>query len=402
MTTSTTSSVPLPPQPALAPAPVSTTPQPAAQRFRGRIRGIDLARGLAILGMIWAHVKPIIYEPGTVSYILSEIPSGRSSALFAFLAGISLAILSGRNVTYTGEQLRHAQLRIVGRAVILLAFAAFLSIFPTVIAVILGFYAAWFILAVPFLHWSPKKLGIAAGVVALIGPQIINGFHYLSYTFDIFLSGGVNAYLYEVLLTGMYPGLAYMAYVFAGMAIGRLDLNSTAVRLRMLTAGLAISVVGYGSGYFASGIFTPSIEPIPMDDVDALSLIPKGPMIGPWDFFSIEPHTNTTPEVLGNLGFALIVLALCLWLTPLAKNVFFPIAAVGSMSLTAYVGHAFGLYFKDDWFMSTSPTPFLIVAGAALAFCTIWALLPLRRGPLEWVTYVFSQWFARPALSVRP
>lgn len=396
MTTSTTSSVPLPPQPALAPAPVSTTPQPAAQRFRGRIRGIDLARGLAILGMIWAHVKPIIYEPGTVSYILSEIPSGRSSALFAFLAGISLAILSGRNVTYTGEQLRHAQLRIVGRAVILLAFAAFLSIFPTVIAVILGFYAAWFILAVPFLHWSPKKLGIAAGVVALIGPQIINGFHYLSYTFDIFLSGGVNAYLYEVLLTGMYPGLAYMAYVFAGMAIGRLDLNSTAVRLRMLTAGLAISVVGYGSGYLAA-IFMP-FEPLPIDDIDAFSLLPKEPTIDPWDFFSIEPHTNTTPEVLGNLGFALIVLALCLWLTPLAKNVFFPIAAVGSMSLTAYVGHAFGLYFKEDWFMSMSPTPFLIVAGAVLAFCTVWALLPLRRGPLEWVTYIFSQWFARPTL----
>lgn len=396
MTTSTTSSVPLPPQPALAPAPVSTTPQPAAQRFRGRIRGIDLARGLAILGMIWAHVKPIIYEPGTVSYILSEIPSGRSSALFAFLAGISLAILSGRNVTYTGEQLRHAQLRIVGRAVILLAFAAFLSIFPTVIAVILGFYAAWFILAVPFLHWSPKKLGIAAGVVALIGPQIINGFHYLSYTFDIFLSGGVNAYLYEVLLTGMYPGLAYMAYVFAGMAIGRLDLNSTAVRLRMLTAGLAISVVGYGSGYLAA-IFMP-FEPLPIDDIDAFSFLPKEPTIGPWDFFSIEPHTNTTPEVLGNLGFALIVLALCLWLTPLAKNVFFPIAAVGSMSLTAYVGHAFGLYFKEDWFMSMSPTPFLIVAGAVLAFCTVWALLPLRRGPLEWVTYIFSQWFARPTL----
>ncbi|AZR01363.1 heparan-alpha-glucosaminide N-acetyltransferase domain-containing protein [Trueperella pyogenes] len=398
MTTSSTLSASLPPQPALAPAPVSTTPELAAQRFRGRIRGIDLARGLAILGMIWAHLKPDIYEPDSVSYFLSELPSGRSSALFAFLAGISLAILSGRNVTYSGEQLRHAQLRIVGRAVVLLAFSAFLSIFPTIISIILGFYAAWFILAIPLLQWSPKKLGIAAGVVALFGPQLIIGLRYLTYTFELYLSSGPNAYLYEVVLAGMYPGLAYMAYVLAGMAIGRLDLNSTAVRLRLLTAGLALGVVGYGSGYFASGIFTPSVESIPLDDVDALSLIPKDSTIDPWDFFSIEPHANTTPEVLGNLGVAFIILALCLWLTPLAKNVFFPIAAVGSMSLTAYVGHAFGLYFKEDWFMSTSPTPFLIVAGAALAFCTVWALLPLRRGPLEWVTYVFSQWFARPTL----
>ena len=75
------------------------------QRYSGHIRGLDLTRGLAIIGMIWAHVKPYTADEG-LAYLLSEIPSGRSSALFALLAGVSIAILTGRNVPYAGDQMR--------------------------------------------------------------------------------------------------------------------------------------------------------------------------------------------------------------------------------------------------------------------------------------------------------
>lgn len=369
----------------------TTTPaEPGVQRYRGRIHGIDIARGLAILGMIWAHVRPAMYSEGTLAYFLADIPLGRSSALFALLAGISLAILSGRNVVYTGEQLRHAQLRIAGRAVVLLGFSAFLSNFPTIIAVILGFYAAWFLLAIPLLSWSARKLAIAAGVTAVVGPQLIFLLEYLSFTYEIFADGGPNAFLYDVLVAGAYPGLAYMAYVLVGMAIGRTDLTAPAARIRLLVIGLPLAVVGYGSAYLATSTIAPEV------DVESMTYSPD---LGPftlWDFLTAEPHTNTTPSVIGNLGFGIALLALCLWLGPLAKHVLFPISAVGSMSLTAYVGHAFGLHFKEEWFYTESATPFLAVAGLVVLFCTLWALLPFRRGPLEWVTYRFSQWFARP------
>lgn len=369
----------------------TTTPaEPGVQRYRGRIHGIDIARGLAILGMIWAHVRPAMDSEGTLAYFLASIPLGRSSALFAMLAGISLAILSGRNVAYTGEQLRHAQLRIAGRAVVLLGFSAFLSNFPTIIAVILGFYAAWFLLAIPLLSWSARKLAIAAGVTAVVGPQLIFLLEYLSFTYEIFAEGGPNAFLYDVLVAGAYPGLAYMAYVLVGMVIGRADLTAPATRIRLLVIGLPLAVVGYGSGYLATSTIAPKM------DVESMTYAPD---LGPftlWNFLTAEPHTNTTPAVVGNLGFGIALLAVCLWMGPLAKHALFPISAVGSMSLTAYVGHAFGLHFKEDWFYTESATPFLVVAGLVVLFCTLWALLPFRRGPLEWVTYRFSQWFARP------
>ncbi|WP_311591069.1 heparan-alpha-glucosaminide N-acetyltransferase domain-containing protein [Trueperella bernardiae] len=398
MSTFTTTPGPLAPES----TPSTTTPaapdvvvEPALQRYRGRIRGIDLARGLAILGMIWAHVRPGIDVTATFTNFLGNIPAGRSSALFALLAGISLAILSGRNVPYTDLQLRHAQLRIAGRAVALLAFAAFLSLFPTIIAVILGYYAAWFLLALPLLSWSSKKLAIAAGVVALVGPQVMHLANLISYTFDVYPASGPNSYLYDVLVTGHYPGLAYMAYVIAGIAIGRTDLSASSARIRLLGGGLMLAVLGYGTAYLATHTFATETG---FESGNSMEFVPSFMPLTLWDVFTAEPHMNTTTEVIGNLGFGLIVLAVCLWLSPLAKHLLFPIAAVGSMSLTAYVGHAFGLHFNEELFFSSTATPFLLVAGIAVLFCTVWALLPFRRGPLEWMTYWFSQWFAHPAL----
>ncbi|QOQ39675.1 DUF418 domain-containing protein [Trueperella pecoris] len=371
-------------------------PRGTARRYTGRIRGIDVARGLAILGMIWAHVRPAPDDWGTIAHFLSEIPSGRSSALFALLAGVSLAILTGRNVHYTGEQMRHAQLRIAGRAVALLVFAAFLNVFSSMIAIILGFYAAWFLFAIPLVDWSAKKLAIAAGVVALVGPQIIIVFNYFLNSHELYGAGGLNAFLIDALSMGSYPGLAYMAYVLAGMAIGRMDLTCALVRTRLFVVGASLAVTGYGTAALATRTFAYPHE-LGIEILDEFS--PAPPQLS--DFFMADPHLNTTTEVLGNLGVALAVIAVCLWLSPLAKHVLYPVAAVGSMSLTAYVGHAFGLHFKPEWFFTDSFVPFLVVAGLVIVFSTVWALLPFRRGPLEWVMYRFSQWFALPD-AVRP
>ena len=58
-----------------------------------RIVGIDVARGLAVLGMMTAHVGPD--DP----YGFSELADGRPASLFVVLAGLSLGLLSGGAVT---------------------------------------------------------------------------------------------------------------------------------------------------------------------------------------------------------------------------------------------------------------------------------------------------------------
>ena len=62
-----------------------------------RILGLDIARGLAILGMAGAHIgetEPFQWlDPAT----WTDLVHGRSSILFAVLAGISIALMTGRS-----------------------------------------------------------------------------------------------------------------------------------------------------------------------------------------------------------------------------------------------------------------------------------------------------------------
>lgn len=92
MTQNTSSAVP-------SQTPSGPGAEPAATRAgppsTGRLIGIDLARGLAVFGMYSAHVGPDVTVGGPVGFVL-ETARGRSSALFAVLAGFSLIILTGR------------------------------------------------------------------------------------------------------------------------------------------------------------------------------------------------------------------------------------------------------------------------------------------------------------------
>src|SRR5699024_124913 len=60
---------------------------------RGRVVAVDVARALALLGMFAAHLVPA-RDPGSARGVdpLFELVAGRSSALFAVLAGVGIAL----------------------------------------------------------------------------------------------------------------------------------------------------------------------------------------------------------------------------------------------------------------------------------------------------------------------
>ena len=58
-----------------------------------RIVGVDTARGLAVLGMVTAHVGPDDAWRTTPPGGWSQLADGRPSALFVLLAGVGLALL---------------------------------------------------------------------------------------------------------------------------------------------------------------------------------------------------------------------------------------------------------------------------------------------------------------------
>ena len=70
-----------------------------AARRSARVVGVDIARCLALLGMMATHILANI-DPVTGAFVPwhQQIAGGRAAALFAVLAGVSLALVTGRFV----------------------------------------------------------------------------------------------------------------------------------------------------------------------------------------------------------------------------------------------------------------------------------------------------------------
>jgi len=337
-----------------------------------RIVGIDVARGLAVLGMYGAHVGVTVPFDWADPSTWLDVVNGRSSILFALLAGVSIAIISGRTRVASGTDLRAARIRIFVRAVLVFALGVFLVALDTRIAIILPVYAVLFVAAIPVLRWRSRSLFVAAAILAVVGPIV-------AVLSTITLPKGDP--ILDLLLTGHYPAVIWIVFVLVGLGVGRLDLAVQRVQVWLLGVGLALAVVGYGLGVAANRAVLAAV-PLPPLDIRMLA--------------TTEPHSGSPFEVVGSTGFALAVLALCLLAAPRARRLLYPLASVGSMALSAYTAHVVIVFFiGDSAFTQTDNGLYLAFVVGALALCSIWALT-LGRGPLERVLTRVSRTAARP------
>ncbi|MFD5406071.1 DUF418 domain-containing protein [Streptomyces griseorubiginosus] len=391
---------PPPPRTSTEPAgPASTGPS------MGRLVGVDLARALAVFGMYVVHIGPPLSATHGVAGWIRYMADGHSSVLFATLAGFSLMLLAGRREPKTGLAGRQAKARIVIRAVILLALGTVMAIeYGGVI--ILGFYGVYFLLALPLVRLRATTLAIVAAAFALVAPQLA---YVLSSLLTPSVQQSINTYdplrhlsevgVLDLLLTGFYPALTWMSFVIAGMALGRLDLSSGTVQKRLAALGAALTAAAYGMSLLlagkgalrslaedgpssgSSGPMPTSSGSMPADggsfpDLSASSLLQAG------------PHSGTTFDIIGSVGIAILVIVgatVAMDRLPRLRRLAKPVIAVGTMSLTAYVGH----FLAQSAFSTPAGTgtqqswlPLIMYVLGAVLFAAIWSRF-FRRGPLE-------------------
>jgi uncharacterized protein len=114
------------------------------------------------------------------------------------------------------------------------------------------------------------------------------------------------------------------------------------------------------------------------------------------------PHSGTSFDIIGSLGVALIVIVcatVALDRLPWLRRLTTPVIAVGTMSLTAYVGHfvaqsalpvSAGTGTQQSW------VPLLMFILGAIAFAAIWSRF-FGRGPLEYLLHAAT----KPAKHIR-
>ncbi|WP_406335458.1 DUF418 domain-containing protein [Streptomyces sp. NBC_00203] len=373
----------------------------------GRLIGVDLARGLAVFGMYAAHLGPDPSQGGTTGFFM-ELAHGRSSALFAFLAGFSIVLITGRRTPKTGRAGRQAVAKVVIRALILLATGTALTLSGTPVEVILAFYGLYFLLVLPLYRLSARPLAIIAASSALILPQVL-------YVIQHALNsggadggpgagpGGIWAWptgadgIVSLLFTGSYPALTWISFVIAGMAVARLDLAAQAVRVRLAITGVSLAVLGYGGSWLAL-----RLVPGAASAIDASGWGEGGGALSAWWadtagypsgdtpawLLAASPHSETTLSIVANTGVAIAVLTACLAAVdafPRLRRLAKPVIAVGTMSLTAYVFHVIGIRVLGIEELPGSPLHVLLGFIVAVTVCAaVWSRF-FRRGPLEWL-----------------
>jgi uncharacterized membrane protein YeiB len=357
---------------------------PASRETAGRrIGGLDVARGLAVLGMFGAHLGDtgdLGWDPATWRAVVD----GRSSILFATLAGVSIALLSGGRTPPGGRELARARTRVLVRAAWVFAIGGVLELLDTFVAVILGVYAVLFVLALPFLRWPPARLLLAAGLVTVAAPPLTLAVGQYATARDE--EGNAFAFL---LFTGYYPAAVWLAFVLAGLAVGRLDLGAVRVRAGLVGGGAAAAVLGHLGGRLTTGQFAPGQRPGGIEAGFGSS--------GEWDpawFAGAQPHSSTPFEVVGSGGVAVAVIGGCLVVADLLPRLTYPLASVGALALSVYTAQlvaiaALDVDSGDDW------GRWLRFTLTAVLLSTVWRLR-LGRGPLERLLTWSSQRAAGP------
>ncbi|WP_336713159.1 heparan-alpha-glucosaminide N-acetyltransferase domain-containing protein [Arthrobacter sp. USHLN218] len=374
-----------------------------------RAIGIDVARAVALIGMVAVHIYPLA-DANNVKTWAFEVFGGRAAALFALLAGVSIAFVERRSRgKLYGRNLWADRGALVSRGLLIMLAGLLLAYLDTDVDIILPYFGFLFLLVIPFYGRSNGLLLISGVLFATLGPVLLFLVgHNLpaqpdptaNYTLTTVFQHPVP-FLADLLLTGYYPTLLWMAYICVGIVIGRQVLTSKTVALTIAAWGAGLALSTWFLSYFllgqAGGLqrlveATPTMTSAQINDL--LAYGPPGAPLMPdttwWWQAAIGPYSNTPLNVVHNLGAAMAVTGVALLLTRSGGTIFSPLAAMGAMTLTLYSAHLIVLWL--DVLDSEQPLVSLcIMILSFLLFALVWRS-SMGRGPLERIVADASDW----------
>ena len=393
-----------------------TSRKTARQPDAGRLHGIDAARGLALLGMMATHLLPTFESNAALTPTWIGLTfSGRAAALFAVLAGVGLALSTGKHKPQQGPDLSAARRGIALRALVIAAVGLTLGGLEVNLAIILVHYAVLFLCVLPFLGMGLKRLCAWAGGWILGSPVLAYLLRPWLLAAEPPLKLGHNPswedlatpsrLLADLFFTGYYPVFQWLSYLLVGLVIGRLVLGRAMVPVVLLVAGSVVAVLAKTLGVTAMESWggRAALEEVlnspgyPLDSVLQVNLTGI-PQEGSWWWLaSAAPHSGTPLDLLHTSAVAVAVIGACLLLGRLAEwvdlDLLLPLRGAGAMTLTLYTVHVWvvsGFYLKplpSGW---TEDGMYFAQAAAAIIVGMVFVLLKWR-GPLEWLGHAANQ-----------
>ena len=401
----------------MTPRGTASPSRPAAGKGAGaRLSGIDAARGLALLGMMATHIFPTFESDAQLTPTwVGLVFSGRASALFAVLAGVGLALSTGKQQPFRGPQLWAARRGIALRALVVGAVGLSIGGLEVNIAIILVHYAVLFLCVLPFLGLDVKRLLVLAVGWVLVSPALAFLVRPWLLTAEPPLQLGHNPkwenlsnpamLLGDLFLTGYYPVFQWIAYLLIGLMIGRLVLTAAGVPVLLLGIGTVVAVLAKwlsvvlmedlgGRAALQASLLNPSY---PLESLLQVNLAGIDQTGSAWWLASSAPHSGTTLDLLHTSGVAAAVVGVCLLLGRLVqqtgRDLLLPLRGAGAMTLSFYTAHLcvmaslYGQPLPSGW---TVEGVYWVQAVTILVLGAMIAALAWR-GPLEWLGHAANQ-----------
>lgn len=341
-----------------------------------RVVAVDVARGIALIGMLASHFTP------ETSFSLSEpwtwilIAEGRAACLFVFVAGVSLALSSGGTQLVSGGALAAARVRILVRAVIIFVIGGILVWLQTPVSVILEYYALYFILSLPVLAWSRRALIALAAAMIIVGTVLVT---LLPWVAPQLLGDPFT----RLLAQGSYPALTWVPLLLVGIVVGRSAFTRLRSAWTLLAVGAALVIIGFAAKRLFSTMLSPDAGAAPTNPLpsgEGFALIGDAAVTA-----LLSGSRSTSPLVIiANIGVVSAVLGACVLATRWIRLIVEPFARTGRLALTLYVAHIVAIAFVMHTDLYRSGMLLFPALFAAIILATLYFQWR-RQGPLETV-----------------
>lgn len=352
--------------------------------MKKRIIGIDVARALAIIGMIIVNFKIAFGDSGNpIIKSIIKLLEGKAAATFVVLAGIGLAFMSKSALNKNNvAKIRSTKIRILKRAIFL--FVVGLLYIPIWEADILHFYGVYMLVVLLVLTYSNRTILATAffliflyPVLMLIWDYDIN-WDYSSFSYSNFWT--FRGFITNLFFNGFHPVIPWSSFMLVGLWFGRQDLTNA----KFLKNSIWISL-----GIFITCLVISKTTISVLGDNDPQLKFELIQIIG------TSPMPPLPIYMISGSSFAIFIVSVCViisqkfedksWIQLLKKT--------GQLALTFYVAHVvIGMiivYLIDPGMMGHYSIEFSFFYALAFSLiCMIFAYFWSKKhmlGPLEWL-----------------
>ena len=349
-----------------------------------RIIGIDVARALAVIGMIIVNFKVVLGAKGHLWVeTIARVFDGKAAATFVVLAGVGLALMTNTAIKNKDAiKIKIIRIRILKKALFLFGVGiSYIALWP---ADILHFYGVYMAIVVLLLTCTEKTILISAIALICSFPILMifwnyeMGWNFNTLEYETFWT--LKGFLRNLFFNGFHPVLPWAAFILFGYWFGKQDLHNNKFVKNTFFISAFIFVAIQILSYMAILFLSEGNKETAKELTEILGTNPMPPL----------------PIYMCNgIAIAIALISGCILIAKKLKNSYIidALHKTGQLALTFYAAHvvlgmgvieAINPAKMGKYALEFSMIYALVFSFACVLFAVIWRRYK-KLGPLEWL-----------------